>query len=159
MLMIDLFNTYSLGEIVSFVVTFALATKGLVTFWDWAVDRIKRALNKQTQKEKERRILEEKIERNEQKILEVSRKQEESNKSLNKLAKSIDILIQSDKDAIKSYITKEHHYYCYEQKWIDDYTLDCIEKRYVHYQDEGGNSFIEDLMEELRELPKQPPKN
>ena len=156
--MAELFNTYSVGEIISFVVTFALATKGLVTFWDWSVDRIKRAFNKQTQKEKERQILEEKIEHNEQKIMEVSEKQQENKEALDKITKSVDMLIQSDKDAIKSYITKEHHYYCYKQKWIDDYTLDCIEKRYVHYKDEGGNSFIGDLMEELRDLPKQPPQ-
>lgn len=157
--MTELLNTYSLGEVVSFVVTLALATKGLVTFWDWAVDRIKRSFNKQNQKEKELQILDEKIERNVQKIEEVSDKQEESKETLNKLINSVDILIQSDKDSIKSYITKEHHYYCYRQKWIDDYTLDCIEKRYGHYKKEGGNSFIEDLMKELRELPKQPPKN
>ena len=157
--MTELLNTYSLGEVVSFVVTLALATKGLVTFWDWAVDRIKRSFNKQNQKEKELQILDEKIERNVQKIEEVSDKQEESKETLNKLINSVDILIQSDKDSIKSYITKEHHYYCYRQKWIDDYTLDCIEKRYGHYKKEGGNSFIEDLMKELRELPKQPPQN
>lgn len=157
--MTELLNTYSLGEVVSFVVTLALATKGLVTFWDWAIDRIKRSFNKQNQKEKELQILEEKIERNVQKIEEVSDKQEESKETLNKLINSVDILIQSDKDSIKSYITKEHHYYCYRQGWIDDYTLDCIEKRYGHYKKEGGNSFIEDLMKELRELPKQPPQN
>lgn len=156
--MAELFETYTVGEIISFVVTFALATKGLVTFWDWAVDRIKRSFHKENQKEKEMQTLEEKIERNEQKIMEVSEKQLENKEALDKVAKSVDLLIQSDKDSIKSYITKEHHYYCYKQKWIDDYTLDCIEKRYSHYREEGGNSFIEDLMEELRELPKQPPQ-
>ena len=157
--MTELLNNYTLGEVVSFVVALALATKGLVSFCDWAVDRVKRSFNKQNQKEKELQVLEEKIERNVQKIDEVSNKQEESKETLNKLINSVDMLIQSDKDSIKSYITKEHHYYCYRQGWIDDYTLDCIEKRYGHYKKEGGNSFIGDLMAELRDLPKQPPKN
>lgn len=157
--MTELLESYSLGEVISFIVTFALATKGLVTFWDWAVDRIKKSFHKQTQKERELQALEEKIERNEQTINEVSKKQEESKETLDKLTDNIHMLIQSDKDSIKAYITKEHHYYCYKQEWIDDYTLDCIEKRYVHYQEEGGNSFIGDLMEELRALPKQPPQN
>ena len=156
--MTDLFNEYTLGEIVSFIVTFAVSTKAFVTFWDWGVERLKKVFNKQTQKDKERQALEEKIERNEQKITEVSKKQEETKDSIDKITKSVDLLIQSDKDSIKSYITKEHHYYCYKQKWIDDYTLDCIEKRYGHYTEEGGNSFIKDLMEELRDLPKQPPQ-
>lgn len=157
--MAELFNSYSIGEIVSFVVTLAIATKGFVTFWDWALERIKKAMNAQTQEERNRQALEEKIERNEQSILAVSKKQEDTKKDINNLAKSVDLLIQSDKDSIKAYIAKEHHYYCYEQKWIDDYTLDCIEKRYDHYIDEGGNSFIEDLMVDLRDLPKQPLKN
>lgn len=157
--MTELFNNYTVGEIVSFVVTFALATKGIVTFWDWAVDRVKKSMNKQTQKERERQILEEKIERNEQKIIEVFKKEEENKQTLDNLSQCVNILVQSDKDAIKSYITKEHHYYCYKQKWIDDYTLDCIERRYLHYKDEGGNSFISDLIEELRDLPKQPPQD
>ena len=41
--------------------------------------------------------------------------------------------------------------------WIDDFSLDCLERRYQHYADEGGNSFIEGFMEELRALPKQDP--
>ena len=71
------------------------------------------------------------------------------------LSKKVDILIQSDKDDIKAFITREHHYFCYQKGWIDDNSLDCIEKRYTHYQKEGGNSFIETLMEQIRELPKQ----
>lgn len=69
------------------------------------------------------------------------------------------MLIDSDKDDIKSYITREHHYFCYQIGWIDDFSLDCLEKRYRHYADEGGNSFIEGFMDELRALPKQAPQN
>jgi hypothetical protein len=39
-------------------------------------------------------------------------------------------LTKSDRDAIKAYITKEHHHFCYEAGWIDDYNLDCIERRF-----------------------------
>ena len=70
----------------------------------------------------------------------------------------LEMIIESDKDDIKSWITEKHHFYCYERKWIDDYSMDCIEKRYGHYKDEGGNSFIEELMNELRNLPKTPPQ-
>jgi hypothetical protein len=39
--------------------------------------------------------------------------------------------------------------------YIDDYSLDCLERRFKHYQDEGGNSYIEDLMKDLRSLSKR----
>ena len=61
--------------------------------------------------------------------------QETTDMVLKELSTKIDMLIDSDKDAIKSYITKEHHYYCYQVGWIDDFSLDCLEKRYQHYED------------------------
>ena len=77
---------------------------------------------------------------------------------LNKLSEKIDVLIASDRDDIRSFITKEHHYFCYEKGWIDNFSLECLENQYSHYVDEGGNSFIKAFMEELRRLPKQNPK-
>ena len=36
--------------------------------------------------------------------------------NLNKIINSIQLLINSDKDDIKAWITEKHHYYCYEKK-------------------------------------------
>ena len=79
--------------------------------------------------------------------------QENTDDHLKDLESKMNVLIESDKDAIKSFITREHHYFCYKLGGIDDFSLECIEKRYLHYKDEGGNSFIDSLMEDLRELP------
>ena len=78
--------------------------------------------------------------------------------ALEDINKSIHLLISSDRDDIKAFITKEHHYFCYDKGWIDDYSLDCLEHRFQHYQEEEGNSFIEGLMKELRALPKTDPE-
>ena len=66
------------------------------------------------------------------------------------------MLIESDKDDIKAWLTQQHHYFCFQKGYIDDYSLDCMEKRYKHYADEGGNSFVATLMSEVRALPKMP---
>lgn len=83
------------------------------------------------------------------------------NTSLNEVKQDhqekLQILIKSDMDAIKSFIVKEHHHFI-EEKWIDDFSLDTIEKRYTHYKEEGGNSYVTDLMKDLRDLPNKPPK-
>ena len=81
--------------------------------------------------------------------------QNETDAALKDLSDKIDMLINSDKDSIKAYITQRHHWFCYEKGWIDDFSLDCLEKRYQHYEDEGGNSFIGYFMDELRALPKK----
>ena len=142
--MIDLLKTFSIQQIIIFIVLLALAIKGVVSFIDW----LKNKNNEVAKKTQTSVQIIEDIEKHEQEI-------DEINSSIKDLTKKIDILIDSDKDAIKAYITKEYHYFCYERGWIDDYSLDCIEKRYEHYEAQGGNSFIEDLMKELRDLPKQ----
>lgn len=156
--MLDLLNKYSLTEIVVFIVMLGIALKELITFIDWASDRLKRVFKKETSQE--------------QAFIEVKKQITDLSKQLDVAVKSfqdyltadearahnmqqtISILVESDKDDIKSWITSQHHYFCYEKGFIDDYSLDCIEKRFKHYKDEGGNSFIETLMNELRALPK-----
>lgn len=152
----ELFSSYGFGEIATFIVTIALATKGFVTFWDWAVNRLKQIFNKQNDREKEVDSQNEKIAHNEQAIVSLINQYSSLEDKLDKLGDRLDILMQSDKDGIKAFITEKHHYYCYEKKYIDDFNLDCLEKRYAHYVDEGGNSFIKGFMEELRALPRQP---
>ena len=80
------------------------------------------------------------------------------NTKFNELDKRIDKLTESDMHDIKQAIVKDYHYFTEKQKWIDDFSLNTLELRYSDYKDEGGNSFIDSLMAELRKLPKRPPQ-
>lgn len=153
--MVELLQRYSLSDIFIFIIFLALAVKSLISFFDWAYDRIKRIFNKGYEQLNEKEVLEKRLRKGSEVMTALKVNQSATDKKLNDLAAKIDILIDSDKDAIKSYITREHHYFCYEQGWIDNFSLDCLEKRYQHYHDEGGNSFIGGFMKELRALPKQ----
>lgn len=167
--MINLFKSYSVSEIIIFFIIFCLAIKELVTFYDWGKTRIQQGYNKNLQqKEKEDDVQSKLAEMNktfaQKEECFAEKKQEINNgfksleEQIKQLADNVNLLISSDKDDIKSHITEKHHYFCYEKKWIDDYSLDCLEKRFGHYKAEGGNSFILDLMNEIRALPKQPPQ-
>ena len=167
--MINLFESYSVSEIIIFFIIFCLAIKELVTFYDWGKTQIQQVYNKNLQqKEKEDDVQSKLTEMNKtfaQKEERFAEKKQEINngfksleEQIKQLADNVNLLISSDKDDIKSHITEKHHYFCYEKKWIDDYSLDCLEKRFGHYKAEGGNSFILDLMNEIRALPKQPPR-
>ena len=138
--MLDLLKSYSLTDIAIFVVMLAFAIKGIVDFYDWAKKRIKEPIDK-TYSEKEVHT----------KMLNTL---ESHNQQIEKMSKAIDILIASDKDDIKSWITEKHHYFCYELGYIDDYNYQCIEARYKHYKEEDGNTFIDSFMEDIRALPK-----
>ena len=142
--MVQLFTNYSLSEIVLFIIILAIGIKKLIQFIDWYKKRTSQAVH-QAEKPVE---LEQTIDKHEQQLSEIK-------KQLSEIKQAINLLIESDKDDIKQSITKEHHYFCYQVGSIDDYSLDCLERRYSHYTDEGGNSFVKTLMEQIRMLPKK----
>ena len=155
--MIELLQHYTVSEIIIFVILLALAIKSLISFFDWVRERISKNFDKGYKKINAKKQLERRLQHGSEIMTTLQKNQEQIDHILNDLTKKIDMLIDSDKDDIKAYITEKHHYYCYQMGWIDDFSLNCLEKRFKHYQDEGGNSFIANFMEELRALPKTAP--
>ena len=142
----QLFTKFNLITIIEFIILLALAIKGAISFGEWIFPRIKKAIIKVEEPEK----IKYNIKQNFDQINKIK-------ENINILCEKVDILIKSDRDDIKAFITREHHYFVYQKGWIDDYSLDCIEKRYSHYVEEKGNSFIQGLMKEIRRLPKKGP--
>lgn len=154
--MLNLFTEYEISEIFVFLIILSLAIKEFVTFYDWAKARVSQGYNKDLKEKENKDKVQQEIDDLNTYLEQRKKVINDSYDQINYLTKQVALLIESDKDSIKSYITKEHHFFCYQQGWIDDYSLDCLEKRYSHYTEEGGNSFVKELMKELRELPKQP---
>ena len=142
--MSQLITHYSLSEIILFVILLAVATKNLIQFVDWFKKRATQAV-KEAQQPVQLACI---TKRHEEELRQIRA-------DLVQLKQSINLLIESDKDDIKQSLTRDHHYFCYDLGSIDDYSLDCMEKRYSHYKDEGGNSFVKILMQEVRALPKE----
>lgn len=150
--MAQLFAAYSVEQIFLFIVIVAIAAKQLITFLDWASERTTKQVDKvrkpseieqQLQKEKQRRS---------QLVQLFTAQIHKVNSTVSQLNDQIDLLVASDKDDIKAWITAQHHHFT-EKGYIDYYSLDCINKRYSHYLQWGGNSFIQDLVNELNNLP------
>lgn len=153
----ELLDNYSIQQILGFIIILAFAIKGCVNFYDWAYVRLRQVFQKETDEQHEKSQLEEKLNQLGEQLDQVMQAQDNLERNMSNLQNQIKVLTESDKDDIKAFIVQEHHNFCYQKKWIDDYSLESIEKRYVHYKEEGGNSFVHTLMEELRALPKQPP--
>jgi len=148
---IELLSSFTTAQIIIFIVLLAIAFKKIADFLDWMRDKIKKRDNKH----QETISRDQKID---QQLAEFQSELKHITETVDKTNAEIKILKESDKDDIKAFITREHHYFCYTKGWIDDFSMDCIEKRYGHYVEEEGNSFVLDLMTELRALPKQEPK-
>ena len=150
----ELLETFTVEQIIIFLALLGFSIKEVVSFFDWALARI----NQKAKKENVHDELKNEIKtlNNDLKagLKEIYQIVDENKKTQEKMQKTINLLVESDKDDIKSWITERHHYFCYEKGYIDDYNLDCMEKRFKHYIDEHGNSFVEDLMEEVRHLPR-----
>lgn len=140
----ELIQNYSLKDIILFIVILAAAIKGIVSWYEWAVGKISTKVHK-----------EDRYSLLQAEITKLIENQKQTNDTVGEMAKTLQVLVDSDKDDIKAFITQQHHHFCYKVGYIDDYSLDCIEKRYKHYKDEGGNSFIADFMSEIRSLPKK----
>ena len=156
--MLEFLQTYSASEVLIFLVMFAAAFKGAVTFWDWLVEKLRKWFGKENKNITIRSEIREGMDNINKEIHRLVDIQEKMTSQLSIIEEKVKLLTSADKADIKAWITEKHHYFCYEQKWIDDYNLDCMEKRYHYYTLEGGNSFIADLMKEIRKLPKTPPQ-
>lgn len=132
--------------------------KEAITLYDWYKHRADNYADKKINQNQYKEDIEERLQQHEKAIHKLAESQDQILSKVESMSEKIEMLIDSDRDDIKSQLTKDHHYFCYQKKWIDDYSLDCCEKRYSHYKDEGGNSFILGFMEEMRALPKVPPK-
>lgn len=150
-----LLESYSPTEILIFVILLGLAIKSAVTFFDWAYARLKQIFDKETNLHTKEQELQHRLAKGSQIMNSLKIQQQKTDEILRDLTQKINLLIDSDRDDIRSYITREHHYFCYTKGWIDDFSLDCLEKRFQHYAQEGGNSFIQGFMNDLRKLPKQ----
>ena len=83
---------------------------------------------------------------------------EEFNTRMDGMEGQLKILTDSDMHDIKGWIVEKHHTLI-KKGWVDDFTMDTIEKRYSDYKKEGGNTYVHTLVEELRTLPHTPPKD
>ena len=144
-IMQKLFTNYSTGQIIIFIIIIAIAVKELLTLIDWFKDRARKQIKQQDMP------------------IELQQATKRQDKELNEirdcikdLTKNTQLLMDSDRQSIKYSITKQHHYFVYQLGYIDDYSLDILEKRYSYYLSYGGNSYVGTLIDELRELPKGP---
>lgn len=149
--LIELLNQFTLPQIILFIILLAIVIKEIYDFVDWGkskIDKRDESLKHDYDLSLENENRLDRLETNMSKLTE----------DVNHITDKVDLLVKSDRDDIKAFITREHHYFCYKVGWIDDYSLDCLEHRFEHYRKENGNSFIEGLMNEVRALPKTDPK-
>ena len=135
--MLNLFNQYSLEEIIIFVILLLFALKELFQLKDFFSGRMQLAVEKQQIIDKYDKVIQEVITK------------------IDHIEDRLKLLTESDKDDIKSWLIERRDFYRENPDLpISTYMMDTIEKRYCIYKKEGGNSFVDEIMTELRDRAK-----
>lgn len=153
-MMQQLIENFSPTTILLCCIGIFLTVKSIIEYKHWIDNENEKWFqDRKTEEDKEETIME-LIHSHNKEIIELNESMQDIKTSIKELTENLLLLTDSDKDSIKAYITNEFHEYVEHKGWIDDFTMDCIERRFSHYKEEGGNSFIADMVEQLRELPR-----
>lgn len=136
--MSELLSHYSVEQIIVFFVALVFAAKEILEVINYFLGENNKIFNKKKKQENNEELLQEILEK------------------VGSIGKEVNLLTNSDKDDIRGWIVDKHrHYKKHKDENIDDFTMDCLEKRFAHYQEEGGNSYVANLMQDLREWSKE----
>lgn len=164
--MLELLSTLTLTQIITYSFLILVSIKEILTLRDFFKNRVDKKYDNENSNRKQTEEIFEEIKtlkeeiQNQKKdyVLLTSNLEDFKSYWKNKdeeQQKILKLLVESDREAIRSDIVKEYHYFM-KREWIDDFSLDTLEKRFAFYQEEGGNSYICNIMEDLRELPNEP---
>ena len=149
----ELLKQYDLTSLIILIIGLLSVIKYVVELIKWFFTGSRNFFKKETDKEEKEKKIQERIEKNEEQINQLIGLHKETENKIDFLSKSVNVLMDSDKDDIKAWITEQHHKYYYSRsKAIDTYTYQCIKNRYRHYKDEGGNSFIDKMIADIDQL-------
>ena len=166
--MMDFFTQYTLNQIILYTIMLGIAIKAGIEFFDWCKEKYEKkfnkdhiALNKQSDLEKYYVICQKQYEESNAHYQKLEEKIDDFSNTVkdkvNKIEAQLTQLTESDMHDIKGWIVEKHHVLV-KKGWVDDFTMDTLERRFSDYVAEDGNSYIAGLMSELRALPHVSPE-
>lgn len=153
-LLSTLFATYSVESVIIFTIMLLLAIKFVWELVVWFRDKLRNGFKKEKETEEESEYFKaefSKLHDSLDNIDERLNKIDENNENTNRRLSFIE---ERQQENTKSFLIDAHHKFCYQIRAIDDINLQSIERRYMYYKAAGGNSFIDQLMQEIRALPR-----
>lgn len=154
--MMDLIAKYTVEQIIVYAAILALAIKGVVEFIKWCQGLYKDKFNEDYNEKTKEQYCEVQIgefiqsnKRLEQKLDNITTTM---NEKIDKIEDQLTLLSSSSRNDIKAWMVETHHK-CMKEESIDDFTKDVVERRFEDYEKLGGNSYIKNLVSQMRELP------
>lgn len=149
--LISLLSQMSIESIILAVVALITAAKLMSDLFDWLYSKLKDYFNIKDKTKEEQEEIREQLDR-------IEKKCDERGQEVQEIKKEMSAVRSRLQDSTRSYILDKYHYYVQELGIIDEAALQDLERRYLYYKNDGGDSFIELRMEELRNLPMMTPE-
>ena len=154
--MIELISTYGLSTVVIILLAGIPCIIGFIS-WCKKIWNNREAFKKEQRnlgraQEREEEAEEQRFTSGETRIAQLELLVEQQAEMIKELKQITKRLEKSDRLAIKTYI-KEQHDIWVPKGCIDGQVLELLEERFKIYQAEGGNSWAEKLMTDMRALP------
>lgn len=153
----NLLTQFTVGQIILFCFGIAFAIKETIGLVKYFKDLVNDGYDSKIIKKEQIQFFTDSLNELKQESADTKEKIDELKEEFDNVNKKINMLTESDKDDIKGWIVSQYYHFM-EQGWIDDFSMDTLEKRYGHYLEEGGNHYVHTLMKELRALPKDKDK-
>lgn len=170
----DLFAQYSIESIIILTLSLIAALKAGSELINWLYSKLKNYFDYKSKEDIQREELltgisdikiavnsiNEKVSNLEKDINHLKTSDKQQNKKIElasqknqELIDKMHIVNERLQENARNVIIDKHHYFCYEVQAIDDFSLQSLERRYMYYKMAGGNSYIDSLMDEIRQLP------
>lgn len=150
----SLFAQYSLESIIIFIVMLGLALKGIHELWDFFKKKLKTRFKNEEAVENIDVTINQKFNMVVDKLDNFNLRFDKMDSDFQETKERLSFIEERQQENTRSFLIDSHHKFCYEIGAIDDINLQSIERRYMYYKTAGGNSFIDGLVKEIRELPR-----
>lgn len=177
-----LLSHLSVEGIILIIVLFAVSVKFLGELFEWCYSKLKNYFNiKDTKEERHEEVMNSlknlendmkdqkqrsferqkqvdkishQLDQQDRESANLKRSLDKQTEEISNLKSQISTLTERTQDSTRAYLIDRHHHFCYKIKGIDDMSLQDMERRFMYYKAAGGDTFIDALMEDVRNLPR-----
>lgn len=150
----SLFMQYSIESIILFVILLAISVKITHELWDYFKGKAREAFKKEETQGQLEINFNEKFQELTDKLDALDGRLDTIDHNFEGIKTRLSLIEERQQEDTRSFLIDTHHKFCYEVKAIDDISLQSIERKYMYYKNAGGNSFIDGLVQEIRQLPR-----
>lgn len=149
-----LFTHYTFQELLIIAIGLLLVGQGIWKLIEFYYEKYQIQVGKKVNKNEWEKNLADSMESMDKKIDKLYDQNKETHMRQDKTEQTLSILQERMQENTRSFLIDAHNKFCYQLKKIDDLNLQSIERHYLYYKTAGGDTFIDQLMVDIRALPR-----